>query len=741
MKRLHTNLSLVPANSCISAKTRVTKKIKQCFCNRKVLMAGMALMLFAYPFISEAQNPLRAPAYPLVTIDPYTSAWSSTDNLYDSPVKHWTGRDFPLLGVIRVDGIDYRFMGKETEKETYFNRCAKQLSADVQAMQTIYKFSCGQVDLDLTFTAPLFLNNLDLLSRPVNYITYNVHSNNSKKHNISLYFEASPEWALDNNKQESVAKTFNDGQLTFLCSGSKEQKTLQKKGDDVRIDWGYFYLASNKSNSKTAIGNAPQLREGFLHNKLSSHASDGYSKLALTVNLGKVAQADNHLLIGYDDIYSIQYFGKNLRPYWNRNNDETILSQFHKAEKEYNALMNECKTFDSQLISNAEKVGGERYADLCALAYRQSIAAQKLVQSPDGNLLFFPKENFSNGSIGTVDVIYPSSPILLLYNPQLMEAELNYIFYYSESGQWTKPFAAHDVGTYPIANGQTYGGDMPVEESGNMLILTAAIAKIEGNAEYAEKHWKVLTEWAEYLLQKGFNPDDQLCTDDFAGHIAHNTNLSIKAIIGLASYGYLADMLGKKNVALRYMSKAREMAEQWVNLASDGDHYRLTFDNEGTWSQKYNMVWDKILGFDLFPSQVAKTEINYYLTKQNKYGLPLDNRKTYTKTDWVMWTATLAKDKPTFEKFASPIYDFMNETRERIPMSDWIYTDSQNHAGFQARSVVGGYFIKMLSEKLKDSVNTPIDSTCSGLIRNNFQAIVNNKATDLFVLLNGRHLF
>ena len=541
-----------------------------------------------------------------------------------------------------------------------------------------------------------------MMARPVNYISYTVASTDGQKHAVELYFEASPQCAVDLAGQPSTAESFVDENLVFLKTGSRDQKVLAKKGDDVRIDWGYFYLAADKENTQYATGSSRELRKSFVEGKLSATGTDGYDRLALVRSLGETKVSEGHLLIGYDDIYSVQYFGENLRPYWNRSGNETIVSQFHKAEREYDVLMTKAIAFDNQLMREATEAGGRKYAELCALAYRQAIAAHKLVETPDKELLFLSKENFSNGSIGTVDITYPSAPLFLLYNPEIAKALLNHIFYYSESGKWTKPFAAHDIGTYPLANGQTYNGDMPVEESGNMLIITAVIAAIEGNADYAKKHWETLTTWTNYLVEYGLNPENQLCTDDFAGHFAHNANLSVKAILGIASYGYLADKLGKKEIAGQYTQKAKEMAVEWERMANDGDHYKLTFDKSGTWSQKYNLVWDKLMNWQIFPEQIVKTEIPYYLTKQNRYGLPLDNRQTYTKTDWIMWTATLAPDKATFEEFIEPVYLFMNETTDRIPMSDWVFTDKPEHWAFQARSVVGGYFIKMLENKMNN---------------------------------------
>lgn len=231
-----------------------------------------------------------------------------------------------------------------------------------------------------------------------------------------------------------------------------------------------------------------------------------------------------------------------------------------------------------------------------------------------------------------------------------------------------------------------------------MLLMTAALVKIENKTDYALKYWPLLQRWAEYLKEKGLDPENQLCTDDFAGHLAHNANLSVKAILALRSYAYMCEVTGKKAEALLYKKTSEEFAGKWVAMADDGDHYRLAFDKPGTWSQKYNLVWDKILGFSLFPPDVARKEMAFYKKSQLAYGLPLDNRREYTKLDWVLWTATLADTAGDFAALVDPVFDWLNKTPSRVPLTDWYWTNSGKQTGFQARPVVGGVLVKMLAD-------------------------------------------
>ena len=661
----------------------------------------------------------RPPAVPLIAHDPYFSVWSMADRLTDQNTKHWTGREQPIRGLARIDGKTWRFMGEDPRESP----AMEQTSLEVTPTHTAYRFQAGQVSLTVSFFTPAFPKDLDTLSRPVTYLT--VSATGQGDHDLSILIDVDPVIAVNTADQPVTWGRSRAQGLTVLNVGSRDQRVLNRPGDDLRIDWGYFHLAApdgigaqfalseNAVHSFVATGSLPAVDDMDMPRMPREGAAD----LAVLLPFGKVGdQAMSRLvLLSYTEDYAIEYLGRKLRPYWQRNG-LTVQQMLADAESRYPALEKRGVEFDRELTADLEKTGGKAYAQLAILAYRQTLAAHGFAADVDGTPLLFLKENFSNGCISTVDVIYPTAPFFLFFNPMLLEAQLKPVLEYAALQRWKWPFAPHDLGTYPLADGQVYGGgerteedQMPVEESGNLLILVAAMERELGNWDFARTYWPQFTQWAEYLRDKGLDPANQLSTDDFAGYLAHNTNLSIKAIEALDSYAIMARGVGKPEVAGEYSRLAAEMAGKWQTMAVDGDHYKLAFDKPGTWSQKYNLVWDQILDLKLFPPQVRQTELAFYLQHLNQFGLPLDNRADYTKLDWSLWTATLAdkarpgtpssSEKDAFDAILAPIGLWINEGPSRVPLTDWYDTKTGKQSGFQARSVVGGVYIKALADK------------------------------------------
>ena len=301
------------------------------------------------------------------------------------------------------------------------------------------------------------------------------------------------------------------------------------------------------------------------------------------------------------------------------------------------------------------------------------------------------------------------------------------ILKFAKMDVWTYDFAPHDVGRYPILTGQVYGArqrakhqamgtihapyylfpatvdayllnrQMPVEESADMLLMLAACGKADSKYPLAEENLPLLRQWCRYLLDFGDDPGEQLCTDDFAGHLARNVNLSAKAIMGIAAFGQILEAIGQKEEAAEYLSKARAMAKSWLSRADVGGYTSLSFHGDG-WSMKYNLVWDKLLGLNLLPEDFYRREIASYIPRMEKYGLPLDSRAPYSKTDWILWTAAMA-DSQTFPKFVAPVADYLRESESRVPFSDYYDTQSGRYEKFIARSVQGGLFMPLLIDR------------------------------------------
>lgn len=663
---------------------------------------------------------LRYPAIPLVTVDPYFNIWSSSDVLTDDVPRHWTGRRHSMTGMVCVDGVWHRFMGKLMPDNLHYYReedAMEQIDVEVTPLLTKYVFECDEIVLKVCFFTPLLMDDLKIMSRPVSYVDYEITSKDGKNHKIEFYYDASAEIAVEEPSQAVRYTVYDNG----ACCGRGDKDILGRSGDDLRIEWGYLHLFAKDHKPSVVTKEKEHTRYRSFRNSVAEvedldreiPVNEGWLALALRkeYDLSADGNVKDFICVAYDDLYSIQYFGKNIKGYWTKDG-ETFEDICKLALEQHDELLARCVAFDAGLMAKAS-AHGEKYCDILAAVYRQVISAHKLTWDGE-SFQFLSKENFSNGCIGTVDVTYPSIPLFLLYRPELIFGMLDPIFIYANSDAWVYKYAPHDVGQYPLANGQVYGMtkkyldknpdpeymQMPIEECGNMLLCVAAVCKALNDTSYVDKHYETLSTWVEYLLEKGLDPENQLCTDDFAGHLAHNVNLSVKAIIGIAAWGMLLGMMGKKDEEAKYVAVARDLAKQWKEKAYDPATgcYRLAFDQPETWSIKYNLVWDKLFGLDIFDKDIFETEVASYMNRINRYGLPLDSRRDYSKSDWQMWSTVLTDNKEYEQAIIDAMWTCMSEIRERVPFSDWYNTSTPHMVGFQNRTVQGGLFINLLKD-------------------------------------------
>ncbi len=616
---------------------------------------------------------MRVPSIPLITVDPYFSVWTH-DRLNDRFPTHWTGARNAMLGTVTVDGTRFRFLGRSNDA------ALEQVSLDMDVFSTTAVFQGAGIELVAVFSTPILVTDLYYASRPVSYLKLSVKSLDGKKHAVTAKLSCSEELVLNQaGEGRAWSETAAVDGAVAVRMGKGDQRPLWRSGDLIRIDWGYFYLAAKG--------------EGTVGNKVFENM---YAVWAQTP-----VEDEALFAFAFDDIDSIEYFKNPLKAYWKKDG-KTIEQAIAEAFGDYDDILARCQAFGGSFVAEANEKGGEHYAELLTLAYRQVMAAHKLVLDEEGNVLYISKECNSNGCAATVDVTYPSAPMYLLYNPELLKGMLRPVFRYARTTEWTYDFAPHDVGQYPLVNGQVYGGNkleyqMPVEECGNMIVLCAALAEVENDVTFAKENMDLLEVWYRYLVKYGDDPENQLCTDDFAGHLAHNCNLSLKAIMGMAGYSRILERLGRAAEAAEAMETAKAYTASFLRRAENPDgSYRLAYDREGTFSLKYNAIWDKVWKTGLLPDSFFEAELKRYRAEVMPYGVPLDSREKYTKSDWTIWAASLTGKKEDLAFFSERLWLAYNTMRTREAMTDWYFTDTSEMCSFRHRTVQGGLFIRLM---------------------------------------------
>lgn len=634
----------------------------------------------------------RLPAIPLVANDPYFSIWIPADLPTQSNTCHWSGARKPICGYISVDGKRFQFLGKNGTK------AANVTGVRVLPTRTLFSIQAEGVRLDVTFWSPTLPDDLDKLSTPITFVDYALTSTDGKEHDVVVELTVSDMLCFDGEQHPAlVTNEFSDNGLNICSIGQKQQKILCHSADRITIDWGYLYVAS------------PQ--------EVFHKGEDTFCRWDATADK---AVKSSYILLGYDDIASIYYFGV-LCQAWFTRKGASLLDALKEFAKEHDVLLDACVKLDERVLRDAEASGGTDYQLIVSAAWRQTFAAHKLIVTPDGAPALLSKENDSCGCIGTVDVSYPSAPIFLKYCPELVNAMCAPVLHFASLPVWDYDFAPHDVGRYPYAAGQMYalknipvsgdviplifqypaGSDlydpsmqMPLEECGNMIIMLEAAMTYGAETSLARKYLPLLSKWADYLHRYGEDPEDQLCTDDFAGHLAHNANLSAKAMIAVSCYSRILSRFHRQGEAAQWQENASAMAKRWLESVTAPDGTSLTLDGKG-WSLKYNLVWDRILKLGLLPEKFYRNELACYEKRLNIFGAPLDNRADYTKSDWLCWIAAMAEpdQRPAF---LTPVAEFLRTSNSRVPFSDWYDSLSGDYVSFIARSVQGGVFMPTL---------------------------------------------
>jgi hypothetical protein len=657
-------------------------------------------------------SPLRPPATPLAVRSMYLTTWLRGDNLAGTWPSFWAGQVTAITGIVRIDGTAYVFAGAPGSPSLPL---LSQASLTYTATQSTYTFTGGGINLTVNFISPVDPESLQRQSVPMSYITVAATSADGGSHTVSVYLDISGEWAHgDRSQQINWAQQTVGGQIA-LSFVPTSPGVLAENSDQA--SWGTVVLATDSGTGVTwqiaqdsvaraagATGTLPNTAEAG-----PRAINDRWPVFAVNRNLGTVSgTAPSPTMVvslGHARTPAVSYLGTGLDPWWRTYwaDWQSMLTWFRA---DYDTALAQSRNLDARIADDATLFYGansttaQQYTAICSLALRQAFGGTELVNN-GGTPWAFLKEISSNGNMSTVDVLYPASPAYLYLSPTYLRLLLEPPLAYVEQGHWPQPYAEHDLGSsYPNATGHNDGGgeNMPVEESANMLIMSAAVlARLAGGeaSTFVAKHYTTLRGWAEYLVANALDPQNQNQTDDFTGPIAHSSNLALKGIIGIGAMGLIAQAAGNTADQSRYLSTAQSYITQWVTNSQDSgnQHLKLAYDQPGTWSLKYNGYPDKLLNLGLVPDAVASEEAAWYASQAGTYGIELDPRHTYTKVDWELWTAAfLANHAGTRDLIVSKVYGWLNATGSRVPFTDWYDVPSGNQAGFADRPVVGGMF-------------------------------------------------
>ena len=639
---------------------------------------------------------------------------------------------------------------------------ATQNSVNITATQSYFNFTAGPVDLDVVFTSPQVITDQIALSTPINYVSYRTKANDGNAHSVQVYLETTPQIAVGNDANQNITSLVTANGLTFVKTGT----TVQQIHRADRQNWGYLYIAADpaknqtigfgnyklSSNNMMATGNVPTVADGTTYQ--SEGGTDEMPMILFKQDLGSSTEASGFTMLGFDDegkaIKNVAAKATTdnegnpvaekteiLPGFWSTKYSSLTVAMADYAAN-YDANINAARTMDNTVYTDAKTAGGTKYAELCALAYRQVVAGNKLVLNTDGKALNYTTAITSGNDIQTIDAVFPEAPLFLAYNPDLAVATLKPYFKWMNERGWTRTDVPNDLGVgYPIvdnfpnideATGTMIGYPNQTECTANFVLEAGMAAKLGATDKpfFSDNYdrFKAFTDYLAEIVTPAKEDVFKLegTADSFNCRIVNNSHLSAKAILAVAAFGEIAKAAGHEDEAATYLQKAKDLAANWKAnyLADTGDHYIQGYFNDGNaikWGQKYDLAYDRMLGSGLF-TDVINTEVAYYLTliPNFKYGMPMDARYDGSvpeygyraKLDENVIAATLTNNDADFAKLVDPCWNYVNETPNHFALRDYYNPKTAGGYEFQARPVVGMFWAPVVAKKTTTAIDNAI---------------------------------
>ncbi len=719
-----------------------------------MFLSATALTTLAATAGAQTFTPIHPPAAPLVTRGPYLNVWLKNGSgiLPGTWPQHWDGTVKAMTGIAYIDGQAYLFLGAPATTPA-IPHTMTQTALKTTSTQSIFTLTGGGVNLTVDFLSPVEATDLKRLSMPLSDVMVTAASADGATHTVSIYFDISAEWASGNetafvNWAPKAIKlnadgTAGSGSLSAWTIKPTHPTVFQQTGNFA--DWGTVLWATEANDGlSTQSGEDTVVRGQFIAHGVLTNTDDTnqpraidneYPTFGFARSLGFVGTTPTQpftLLIGRVRSPAINYLGTAQQSLWKQYfpSYEAMLAF---AYKDSTSALARANKLDTSIASVSTAIGGTHYAALTALSLRQAFAATELTGTTKNPYMFL-EEISSDDNVQTVDVMYPAMPAFLYSNPELVRYLIEPVIDYASSGQWPELYSPHDLGaTYPNATGHNDGGgeNMPVEETANMLIMADAYMQRVSASEaatYANAHYALFKQWADYLLtvpagvsySNAVDPQFQNQTDDFAGPVAHSVNLALKGISGVAAFGQIASMAGMTGDATTYANAAQSGIQTWAQLSQNtaGTHLLHTYreaanaysaDTTGEadtdWVLLYNAFPNNLLHLNLIPQYILTEEASFFASQEQPLGVPLQPETldengvatTIAKSDWDLWTGAALESASLQQAIVDEVYTYANTTQSGNPYPD-LYdpTGQTSFNQFEARPVQGGMFAPLL---------------------------------------------